>query len=133
MSATHTITRTYKDQSSTALTKVESVTGDKENNLSKTMSIGTNVNLLWKCTRSKLKSLCIQVSTAATIYTNDASTGSPQDTIALLAGQTFIWTLAIDQLTAGPIDCPFSNDVTSLYVTNAASCQLEIRAIEAAT
>ena len=133
MSVTHTITRTYKDQSSNSLSKVESITSDKENNLSKSLSAGTNTNVLWKTTRSKLKSLCISVSTAATIYTNDLSSGSPQDTIALTAGQVFIWTLAVDTLSSGPLDCPFSNDVNTLYVTNAATCVLDIRALEAAT
>lgn len=124
----HTVTRTYKDQSSASLSKVESVPGDKENNLSKSVAIGTNVQLDFKCTVAKLKSIAIQGSTAIDIYTNDVSGGAPQEHIAIAAGQCYIWTLAIDG--AGKV--PFAGNVTTIYVTNAALCLFEIRACESA-
>jgi hypothetical protein len=121
--ATHTVTRIYKDQSTITLSLQETPTGDTEINVSKQLSSGTNQEIDFAVTQANLQSLCISTSTACTVKTN--STGSPQDTISLVAGQCLVWTLATD--TIGK--CPFSGDVTKIYVTNASTTGFNIRAL----
>lgn len=123
MSVIHTVTRAYKDQSANAISQVEAVTGNYEQNLDDTVVVAANHQLHWACTRANLQSLCLYSSGAVTVYTNDLSTGSPQDTIPLAAGQTRVWTLSTDLIAK----CPFSNDVTTIYVTNAGADPVTFR------
>ncbi|HEY4359400.1 MAG TPA: hypothetical protein VGN17_00425 [Bryobacteraceae bacterium] len=111
----HTVTRTYKNQGSTARTLTETVSGNTERNLAVTVSASTNnheVDLAFL--HADLKSLSITSDQAVTIYTNAASSMSPQDTIPIAAGQVLIWTLATDLIAR----CPFSDNVTALFITN---------------
>jgi hypothetical protein len=127
MSLSHTIQRTYIDTSGVAIIQTEKPTGDNENNLDVSAPVANNTHFVWGATIANLLALCIYASAAITIYTNAASGGSPQDTIAIAAGQTFVWTAATD----GSGKLPFSGNVTSLYVTNAGSgaASLKIRAL----
>jgi|SRR5579871_1163089 len=110
----HTATRTYKNQGGTARTLQETISGVSEANHAVTVAASTtNQATGWTYTQANLKSLSITSDQAITIKTN--STGSPQDTIAIAAGQVLIWTLATDLIAR----CPFSNDVTNVYITNA--------------
>lgn len=125
---THTVTRSYKDQSSSALTLTEQVTDNTENNLDDTIAVANNVHKVWNVTRANLKSLCLYSDLGVTVYTNAASGGSPTNTLVLAPGQSLCWTLQTDTLA----NCPLSADVTAgIYVTNAASgpARLAIRAI----
>ena len=117
MAITHTITRVYKDQSTSAISLVESPTGNSENNIDDTVAIAANHQIHWAATQANLQSVCLYASGPVTVFTNNPSGSSPQDTIALAAGQTLIWTLAADLIG----ECPFSGNVTTIYVTNAGS------------
>lgn len=126
MSITHTVTRSYKDQSPNALTYIESVTDAYERNFDQLVPIATNTLYNVSLIQAKLKSVCLKSDQALTIKTN--SSGSPQETINLVAGQSYIWTLQTDG--AGKI--PFAGDVTAFYITNssAAAANFSMRAVE---
>jgi hypothetical protein len=129
MSLTHTFTRACRDSSGFTILSTENVTDDSENNLDIQIAISaTNTLLNWNAVRADLKSLSISCDQAFTVKTN--SSGSPTDTITLLAGQNLIWTYATD----GLAKCPFSADVTTgIYVTNPSGsvvANFKIRAIQ---
>lgn len=111
----HTITRVYKDQSANSITFAENPTGNAEQNIDDNIAVAANHQVPWAATRSTIASLALYASGDVTVYTNDLSSGSPQDTIPLKAGQVLEWTLATDLIAR----CPFSGNVTTLYVTNA--------------
>jgi hypothetical protein len=126
MSVTHTITRSYKDQSSSALSYTETVADNAENNLDDTIAVAVNVAKVWNVVRANLKSLCIYSDLGVTVKTN--SSGAPTDTIVIAPGQSLCWTLQTDTLAK----CPLSADVTGgIFVTNAAAgpAKFSIRAI----
>ena len=123
MPITHTVTRSYKDQSSVTSQLIEAVTGNAELNLDVTVPIAANTQYHMAFTHANLQSLLLYAADAVTIYTNAASTGAPQDTIPLAAGQARVWTLATDLIAK----CPFSADVTTLYITNATAASVTVR------
>jgi hypothetical protein len=128
MAFTHTILRSYTDTSKTPLSYQEQITDDTELGFDgQIAAAGANIQVHFACTRANLKALSIKCDQAVTIYTNDLSSGSPQDTIPLVAGQNKIWTLQTDGLSA----CPFSGNVTTIYVTNPGgnAANLQIRGI----
>lgn len=124
---THHITRTYTGSDGTGLTLVEAPTGNDEGNFSQSVPIAANTQYHLAFTRANLKSLTIRAAGNVSIFTNAASGSSPTDTIAVTATTPRIWTLAGDGLAA----CPFSADVTTIYITNATAgaVQVEIRAL----
>lgn len=128
MSLQHTVLRQYRDRSSTVLQQNESVTGNAENNFDQLVPIAANTHYVMAFTRANLQSLCLYAADAVTIYTNNPSGSAPQDTIPLVAGQCLVWTLATDGLSK----CPFSGNVTSIYITNstAAAVAVSIRSLE---
>jgi hypothetical protein len=113
------IQRVYTDNAGTQFTYTETVpgSGDGPNIISESVATAqTNVPFLgFVADRSQLTSLMLHSTRNITLYTNDLSSGSPQDTIALVALVMKEWSLAKDGISA----CPFSNDVDSLYLTNA--------------
>jgi hypothetical protein len=116
MSVQHTITRSYKDQSSQSILLTETPTGNAELNLDDAaLAVGANFQYHIAVTVANLQSCVIYASGAVTLYTNNPSGSSPQDTIPLSAGQAYCWTRAGD----GAAKIPFSGNVTSFYVTNA--------------
>ena len=119
----HTITRSYKDQSSVITQLIETPTGNAELNLDVQAPNAANTQYHMAFTRANLQSLLIYAAAAMTLYTNDTSGGTPQDTIPLVAGQVLVWTLATDLIT----HCPFSGNVTTLYVTNASGSAATFR------
>lgn len=125
MSVAHKVTRTYNDTSNVPIQLIETITGLAERNYDNALATGTNVDIGMAFTQANLLSLCISASTACTLYTNNPSGSSPQDTIPLQPGQVLVWTLATDLIAK----CPFSGNVTAIYVTNAAGTQLKIRAV----
>ncbi len=123
----NTIARTYNDGLSN-IGGLETITSDTQ--FSADIAVpapSTNKVINLAFTQANLKSLCLYCDRAITLYTNAASTGSPQDTIALLAGQANVWSLAHDLIGT----CPFSDNVTVIYATLAsgAAATLKIRAI----
>src|SRR5690242_1094873 len=114
MAFNHTIQRIYND-GITNVTSSESVSNDTQINFDGSIAGGsTNAQLNLAFTKANMKSLCLWCDRALTIKTN--STGSPQDTISLTANQAIVWSHAHD----GDSACPFSDDVTTIYVTLAA-------------
>jgi hypothetical protein len=128
MSIQHTVTRQYKDRSSAAIQLSESVTGNAEYNLDDSaVPVANNHQYNWAITRANLQSVCLYAAAAVTVYTNAPSSGSPQDTIPIAAGQTLTWTLQTDLIAK----CPFSGNITALYVTNASggTVQFSVRCV----
>lgn len=126
MAFTHTITKTYRGSANADITASITVTNDTELNFDGTVaSVTTDAEIDWAATRANLKSLCLYSDVAITVKTN--SSGSPVDTITMTAGQSIVWSLVADGLTA----CPFSANVTKLYVTNAGAgaAAFKIRAL----
>ena len=124
---THVYTRGCKDSSGVTIQSSESITDTSERNLDIAVTHSTtNVAILFALTVANLKSVSISCDIGLTIKTN--SSGSPQETITLIPGQNFIWTLATDG--AGKI--PFAGDVTEIFVTAGTGSDgtLKIRAIE---
>jgi hypothetical protein len=113
----HTATRSYKTQSSQTMALTETINGDMELNVTLTIPANTtNQAIVIAITQTDLLSVCLYANGAAlTVKTN--SSGSPQDTIALVSGQCLVWTLQTDGI--GKI--PFSANVTEFFVTNATS------------
>lgn len=120
----HTLQRYYKDQSNTPIQLTETPQGNAELNLDVSVAAGaTNQQYHIAFTRANLQSLCIAAGDVLTIKTN--SSGSPTDTITLSAapGQVLVWSLASDGLSR----CPFSADVTTLYVTNGTANPINLK------
>ena len=129
MAIIHTITRSYKDQSPSTISCIETPSANSENNIDDSIPISVNHQVHWACTVANLKSIVLYADGAVNVFTNDLSTGSPQETIALAAGQAYIWTLVKD----GVGKIPFAGNVTTIYVTNAtaAAVAFKIRALQA--
>jgi len=130
---THKINHTFTPPNGLALTLTEAVTGNAEFNLSDpALAVTANHQYHLAFTQANLQSVCLAVSAAAsvtgtvTVYTNNPSGSSPQDTIPLTitasGGQVLEWTLQTNLIAK----CPFSGNVTTIYVTNAASGPVSI-------
>lgn len=130
MSFTHVITRGYRDSSGKTIQSTETNTGNAESNFDQQVAGSTtNGEYTFLITQADLVSCCIFSDQAVTIKTN--SSGSPQDTIALEAGQNIVWDLAFD----GGGKIPFAGNVTSIFITNAGStpANVSIRCLETLT
>lgn len=118
---THTRLTQYKDQSPNVITNsTEQIQGKSEINLDQTVAIAADVQLnphAVSFIHANLVGLCLSCDQPVTVYTNNPSGSSPQDTIPLVAGQVLSWTAAVEGLSL----CPFSGNVTTIYVTNASS------------
>jgi hypothetical protein len=96
------------------LIQQETTTGNYNATLNQVVPIAANTQYHFAVTAANLQGLCIYAQVAMTVFTNNPSGSSPQDTIVLAAGQCLVWTLATDGI--GKI--PFSGNVTTIYVTN---------------
>lgn len=126
MAVTHTYTQTVTQAVGSTQTYTQAFTGDAEVNYSNAaFPIGTNalvpLSTIPKNAATGLLAISFSSSTAATVKVN--SSGSPDVTITLAAGVPYIWTS-----TCG-FASPFTNPITSLYVTNAALTDLEIASV----
>lgn len=131
MAFTHTITRSYRDSSGTAITGTDTITDNTEWNLDYAVPANqTNLEIDWSMVRADVKSLLIYSDQAISIYSNHASGSSPDDTVTLIAGQARVWALASDGIGAIPMNGDSSTHVvTKLFVTNTLACNLKIRAL----
>ena len=130
MSFSHVLTRTSNDGVA-AVTGSETVTAGASPGISELIPApSTNLQVAFAFTNAKLKSICIYSAVDMTVYTNDASTGSPQETIHLLAGIPFLWSSTQSYIGASN-PSPFAGNVTSIYVTlgGLTDSTLNIRAI----
>ncbi len=85
----------------------------------------TNLPVAYAHTNAKLKSFFIMATKDMTVYTNDVSGGSPQETIHLKANDPISWRLSASSI--GAAASPFGGNVTVIYVTNTAAGELTIR------
>lgn len=81
----------------------------------------TNKQVNVALTRANLAAVVLYATGAVTIKTN--SSGSPQETITLVAGEVVKWTSGQGSGLAG---CPFSGNITALYITNAGSAAVTV-------
>ena len=84
----------------------------------------TNKQFLFAIDVSALKVFSMQTTQDMTVYTNDAGTGTPQETFTMLADQPIIFETGIDSAI-------FAGDVTSFYVTNASGLDGQLNIIAA--
>ena len=92
-----------------------------EVNYDDTLAIGTDVAIGVALDISQLRSFVFLASTDATLKTN--ASGAPQETITLEGGVPLQWD---SRNTVVPIATYFGGDVTEIFVTNAAECDLQI-------
>ena len=83
MSVVHNILRQYKTTSGAAIQLVETPAGNGENNLNDVAPVAANHQFHLALTRAQLLSVCISASDAISIFTNNPSGSSPQDTIVI--------------------------------------------------
>ncbi|OGT59920.1 MAG: hypothetical protein A3E01_10780 [Gammaproteobacteria bacterium RIFCSPHIGHO2_12_FULL_63_22] len=127
MAFTHQITTNWQrgnDQFSKAVSK----SADGEINRSIAVADGQTALLVSLALDvSEVKSLVIVADKAMTLKTNSSSV--PDDTIALVAGEPYVW------WDGSPATCLLTVDVTALYVANASGDDgtLEIRALQDST
>jgi hypothetical protein len=122
---THAVGLTYRNDAGTVASTTATYSGDSESNFNETIPpSAANAEYDWTLTKADVQSMAIFASAAMTLYSNAISTGSPDDTIALAAGQLIIWTHDSGMTN------PFSHaDVTKIYVTSTAGGLLKIRAL----
>lgn len=80
----------------------------------------SNVNASLAFVRANVNQLILLADQPCTVKTN--SSGSPADTIALIANAPFVWSRS-----NGYFAIPFSADVTTIYVTCTPTCRLRIQ------
>jgi hypothetical protein len=126
VSFTHTMTRTWKGNGgSITLSGKTELVDSQENNLDQQVTNGTtDLSVAYSLVRSKCTSLFIVSNADLTLKTN--SSGSPDDTYALLAGIPLAW----DE--DNYLGLPFGADITTLYLTNASgqNATLKIRVLQ---
>lgn len=80
---------------------------------------------------SKLKAFAIHATQDCSVFTNEASTGTPQEKFYLKAGKSYVWSLTqsfLDEVGASAAS-PFDGDVTKLFVTNTTALTLTVMAV----
>jgi hypothetical protein len=123
---THVVSQSIQMDAGT-LTKTTSYTIDAELSVDEPTTQANNVQkyISFPTQGGRLKSLFIVCDKAVTLYTNDASSGSPDDTITLSADIPVVWH------SSSGFTSPVSNaDVASIYVSQAGAGTgtLQIRA-----
>jgi len=126
MSISQSISRGWAGQNGTPINPPAQVfTGSEELNFDFSVAgTTTNEQFALAFTKSLLQSIYIYSPTEnLTIKTNSSSV--PQDTLTITAGEPLVW-----DVNCG-LTCPFSNNVTTAFVTNATSTatQLSIRGL----
>ena len=122
MSYTHTITITYNGGSSPIITGSNEYTAGAESNISESIATGTNTLVAFTADVSQMKTLLLYSDVSMTIKTN--SSGSPDATVTLVAGQPLVWNSINGQTN------PFgSTDVTALYATNASTAAFTLKCL----
>ncbi len=110
----------YANAMSIAATRT--FTGESQITLSPVIPDGTtNQLVLIAIDVSLLKFLAIKSDKAITIKTN--SSGSPDDTLSILAGVPYIWG------DGGYDTCLLTTDVASMYITNATADDANVQII----
>jgi hypothetical protein len=128
MSLKHRITTSVRSNAGTVTSAAYDITGTAETNLElEDHAIGTNTVQDFTADVSTIVSLAIQWtpssgSSSCVIKTN--SSGSPADTLTVLAGKPLLWDTQI--LATVGTACPLTVDVTGLFLTTTAIGDLNI-------
>jgi hypothetical protein len=110
MSESHVRTGTFKHGSNNYTVPGETLTADSVALFNDSLvSNATNEHIVMSVRQAGIKSIFILADANTTLKTN--SSGSPDDTIALVAGKPLNWT--INDYTT----CPITADITGLYAT----------------
>ena len=120
MALSHRVSTSVRSNAGTVTSTSYTITGTAEQNIEKTFAIGTDVAQDFACDVSTIVSLAIMSTTAMTIETNSSS--AADDSISLVANKPLIWNTQI--LATLGTACPFTTDITSLFITNAAAADL---------
>lgn len=127
MSVSNTITVQATMANGTVVGTAETVTSGSNPFVSELIPANqTDLAVAFAFTNSKLKSFVAHSDVAMVIETNDGS--SPQETIHLVAGKTYEWSLTGSYMGSSAAS-PFGGDVTGLYVTNTTTGTLTVSAI----
>lgn len=125
MAVSANLSRTYQS-GSTTINLTQTVTAESEVTVS--MSVpdsSTNVELDGvSVDQSEMKYFVAKVDGAISVFTNAASTGSPDDSLVFAAAQQVVW------VTGDILSNPITADITgSIFVTNASgsAVALELR------
>lgn len=101
------------------------LTGDEEQDIDIEVAVSTTNELQnFAITKANLQAVLIYADGALGLKTN--STSAPQDTITLTAGQEIAW------MNGDAAACPFSSNVSAIYVTNSSTStpvNLKIRSL----
>jgi len=91
----------------------------------------TNLAVAFAFANAKLKRFTAWSDVNMTVYTNEASSGTPQEKIVLIANKRYHWSLTESFLgeAGDSAASPFDGDVTGLFVTNTTAGTLRIRAL----
>jgi hypothetical protein len=117
---------------STTIRASETVSSGSEIAISEAISANqTNQLVALAFANAKLKSIYIHSDVTMSLHTNEASTGTPQDKIFLVAGSAYKWSLTGSFLgeVGDSAASPFDGNVTALYVTNTTAGTLTIRGL----
>lgn len=110
---------------------VQTITGTGVTRISETISSGTDTQVMFTCDVSAVKVFFAKASTATTVETN--ATNGSVNVFTLAAGVPFLWTSSDGGSFRDTAGTAVSTDVTTLYVTNVASTDLEILVLLDAT
>ena len=126
---THVTTKTWSrvDGGARITATGSSDTADGEVDIDAVLATTLETRIDLAISAARIKHLWLSSTADMTIKTNDAATGSPIDTLTLVAGH------ATDYSAASGATGPFSVDVTSFYVTPAEVGTLHIRVLQDAT
>lgn len=116
----------------TTIRKSETVSSGQEILINESVPANqTNLQFALAFTNAKLQSFFAYSDVAMSLHTNEASTGTPQDKIFLLAGVPYMWSLTASFLgeVGDSAASPFDGNVTALFVTNTTAGTLVIVAV----
>ena len=129
MSVSHTVKVEYLIEGDAAGEPVRSYTISSEGGDDVSLSVAdstTDQLVAFTCDFSQAKFFYIYSDQDVTICTNDASSGSPDQTLTITATIPFLW------IYGSGITCPITTDITALYATNASgsTANIPIRKLE---
>ncbi len=115
MSVTHKISRSINDGGPLVNTYVDTITDGGALVFDEQVATAqTDLEFTFAFTKTKLKSIFMVSDQNVRICTNDTHSGSPGETINLVAGKPYMWTGDDGPYFANP----FAGNVTALYITN---------------
>lgn len=131
MALTHRITSTVRTNAGTVTSASYTITGTAETNVElEDLAISTNRVQDFAADVSTIVSLAIEWSPATgssscMIYTNEASTGAPDDTLTILADKPLLWDTQV--LATVGTACPLTVDIDGgLFITTTVAGDLNI-------